>query len=184
MTGSDTKAIKKFLLLLVFLAAVMMVFLYTAKKNVIDSTRVVIQPVAKKSRIVAWERLRDVHDDTKVEVRVNNARVIAAVMRSDAKRQRGLSGREGLAEHEGMMFIFDHEGSYAFWNKDMKFPIEVIWMAHGEVVGVSPLPAYDGTSPAIITPSSPSDAVLEVPAGFAKAQSIIAGNSVTIYENQ
>ncbi|MBI5913228.1 DUF192 domain-containing protein [Candidatus Azambacteria bacterium] len=184
MTGSDVKAVKTFLLLLVSLTAVMLVFFYTARKEVTEIAQVTVPPSSQKARAIIWERLRDLKDDAKVEVRVGGARVIAEVMQSDAKRQQGLSGREGLADGAGMLFIFDREEAYSFWNKDMKFPIDVVWLARGEVVGVSPLPAYDGQAPAVITAPAPVDVVLEVPAGFANTHEIMVGNSIVIYEAQ
>ena len=184
MTGGDAKAVKTFLLLLVFLGAVMMIFFYTARKEVLEIAQVTVPLSSHEPRMIAWEQLRALKDATKVEVRVGGARVIAEVMRSDAKRQQGLSGREGLAENEGMMFIFDKAEAHSFWNKDMKFPIDILWMARGEVAGVSPLPMYDGASPAIITAPSPADVVLEVPAGFAAERAITAGNTITIYETK
>lgn len=184
MTGSDTKAVKTFLLLLAFLGAVMMIFFYTARKEVLEIAQVTVPPSSQKTQAIAWERLRDLKDDMKVEVRVGGARIIAEVMRSDVKRQQGLSGREGLAEGEGMIFIFDREEAHSFWNKDMKFPLDVLWMARGEIVGVSPLPAYDGQTPAIITAPSPVDVVLEVPSGFANKYTIVVGNTIAIYETK
>ena len=184
MTGNNAKAIKIFLLILVVLTAVTLVFFYTAQKEVAEKAQGTMPPSAQKIQAIAWEQIRSLKDDAKIEVRMNNARVIAEVMRSDAKRQQGLSGRDGLPESEGMVFIFDHEEAYSFWNKDMKFPIDVVWMSGGTVAGVSSLPVYDGTTPAIITAPSPVDVVLEVPMGFASAHAIMVGNSVELYETQ
>jgi len=184
MTGSDVKAAKTFLLLLVFLTAVITIFFYTARTEIVEIAQVTVPPSSQKARVIAWEQLRDLKDDAKVEVRVGGARVIAEVMRSDAKRQQGLSGREALADGAGMLFIFDREEAHSFWNKDMKFPIDVLWLARGEAVGVSPLPVYDGRSPAIITAPAPADVVLEVKAGFAQEHEIMVGNSIGIYETQ
>lgn len=186
MTGDriDTKTVKAFLLLLVFFAAVMLIFFYTARKEVGEQVRVMIPPASQKARVVTWEHLRELHDNAKVEISINNTRVIAEVMRSDAKRQQGLSGKEKLAENEGMLFIFDRQEPYSFWNKDMKIPIDVMWMARGEVMGISPLPVYNGQTPAIVTAPSSVDVVLEVSAGFANTHKIMVGNTIIVYEAQ
>lgn len=47
---------------------------------------------------------------------------------TDAKRARGLSGKEGLTENEGMLFVFETEGYYGFWMKEMNFPIDIAWL--------------------------------------------------------
>lgn len=184
MTGNNIKAVKTFLLLLVFLGAIMTIFFYTAKKEVFEIAQVTVPSSSQKEKDVAWDRLQGLEDDERVGVRVNGARAIAEVMRSDAKRQQGLSGREALGESEGMLFIFEHEEAQSFWNKDMKFPIDVLWLAQGAVVGMSPLPAYDGTTPVIITSPTPIDVVLEVPGGFAQKHNIVVGNTINIYETQ
>src|SRR3989344_9080436 len=46
------------------------------------------------------------------------------------KRAIGLSDREGLAPDEGMLFIFPEDGIYAFWMKDMRFSIDILWISH------------------------------------------------------
>lgn len=47
---------------------------------------------------------------------------------TDAKRTQGLSGKVGLGENEGMLFVFEKEGNYGFWMKDMNFPIDIAWL--------------------------------------------------------
>lgn len=183
MTGNRTHVANTFLLVLVLFAATTLAYFYVAQENASDVAEVEVEP-QKKSALVAWEHLRNLKDGAKVEVRAHAARVIAEVARSDARRQQGLSGREGLAENEGMLFIFDQQEPYSFWNKDMKFPIDVLWMARDTVTGVSPLPRYDGKAPAVITAPLPVDVVLEVPAGFANKHTIVVGSSIKVYEVQ
>lgn len=47
---------------------------------------------------------------------------------TEAAREHGLSGRKYLAKNSGMLFVFPKEDYYAFWMKDMLFPIDIIWM--------------------------------------------------------
>lgn len=52
---------------------------------------------------------------------------------------------------------------------EMKFPIDIVWIRDGVVVGIDadvPSPRV-GEAPATRTSPEPVDAVLEVPAGFA-----------------
>lgn len=49
-------------------------------------------------------------------------------------RELGLSGRRLLAENSGMLFVFDFPGRYAFWMKDMLFPIDIVWISKAGVV--------------------------------------------------
>ncbi len=47
---------------------------------------------------------------------------------TDAKRIKGLSGRESLAENGGLLFEFKGESYYGIWMKNMNFPIDIAWL--------------------------------------------------------
>ena len=47
---------------------------------------------------------------------------------TNEQRIRGLSGRESLAEKEGMLFEFPAPSQECIWMKDMKFSIDIIWL--------------------------------------------------------
>jgi uncharacterized membrane protein (UPF0127 family) len=47
---------------------------------------------------------------------------------SNAERVKGLSGREGLMQNSGMLFVFPNTTEQCFWMKDMKFSIDIIWL--------------------------------------------------------
>ena len=98
---------------------------------------------------------------------------------NDAERERGLGGRDGLAENQGMLFVFTQDGNYPFWMKDMKFAIDILWISStGEVVHIVP-----SLSPSTYPNSyqSPTLAryVLELPAGWAASHHVAEGDAVT-----
>lgn len=96
------------------------------------------------------------------------------------KRTQGLSGRSGLAENEGMLFVFPEEGIYGFWMKDMNFSIDIIWIDNaGTVVHVAESVPPD-SYPTSFSPSKPAKYVLEVEAGFAKAHQVSPGSGVSL----
>lgn len=100
-----------------------------------------------------------------------------------AKRSAGLSGREPLRNDEGMYFLFASSTSQAFWMKDMKFPIDIVWIREGRVVGVTAdvPPPGPGVSGFELRPSpGPVEAVLEISAGHAAQHGIGAGDAVTV----
>ncbi len=50
-------------------------------------------------------------------------------------RTQGLSGREGIAENDGMLFVFDEPSAQnCFWMKDMRFSIDMIWLDSDKTV--------------------------------------------------
>lgn len=94
----------------------------------------------------------------------------------------GLSNFEvsGLGA-DGMMFIFDEGAQRAFWMKDMRFDLDVLWVAEGKVVKIDlavPAPA-EGQEPARMH-SSPHlvDTVIELPAGSVSHLGIAVGDIV------
>jgi uncharacterized membrane protein (UPF0127 family) len=96
---------------------------------------------------------------------------------------KGLSVKDHLKENEGMLFVYEQPTRQAFWMKDMKFPIDIIWLdSNGTVVHIE-----DNLQPCIITfaficpsyvPDNDSHYVLETVAGFSKKHGIKVGTNV------
>lgn len=101
-------------------------------------------------------------------------RARVAIARTVAARERGLSGRKGLAPDEGMLFIFDAADTYGFWMKEMLFPIDILWLNGSRIVDISTdlPPSVPGDRLPVFYPRVPADRVLEVPAGFAKVHGL------------
>lgn len=55
-------------------------------------------------------------------------KIKAEVVDNEEARMKGLSGRDNLADDEGMFFVFEKSDIYPFWMKDMKFAIDIIWI--------------------------------------------------------
>lgn len=94
----------------------------------------------------------------------------------------GLSGRETLGQNQGMYFPFTGAGPQRFWMKDMRFPVDIVWVGGGKVIGVTQnarLQPDASLSDLIIYPSPDgADAALEIPAGTAERDRITAGDPV------
>lgn len=93
------------------------------------------------------------------------------------ERMNGLSRRDGLEPGRGMLFLFPQAAVHAFWMKEMRFPLDIIYLRDGVVVQVfaqvpAPLP---GEEPRTVEPRGPIDAVLELPAGEAARRGISEG---------
>lgn len=94
------------------------------------------------------------------------------------QEEKGLSGREGLAEDKGMLFIFERPFVYGFWMKDMLFPIDIIWInEHQQVVYIKEN-ASPEAYPEIYTPKENAKYVLEVKTGFARKNNLKIGDTV------
>ena len=87
----------------------------------------------------------------------------------------GLSGRDSLEEHTGMLFMFEADGYHPFWMKGMRFPIDILWMdRYKRVVHIAHAVSPD-TYPELFKPSVLSRYVLEVPAGYAERHGVDIG---------
>jgi uncharacterized membrane protein (UPF0127 family) len=91
------------------------------------------------------------------------------VARTPEARERGLMERDGLKAGNGMFFVFDVPGRYGFWMKNMKFPIDILWLDSEEKVVHIADNVPPCTSEPCLVYMPPSDAryVLEIPAGDA-----------------
>lgn len=112
---------------------------------------------------------------------INNNDLKVEVADTMAKKIKGLSGRESMPQDQGMLFVFDEEEVQQFWMKDMKFPLDFIWLAKGQVVDLHEnikQPKSSLETPVTVTPKNPIDAVIEVNSGWIKSHNIKIGDTV------
>ena len=62
------------------------------------------------------------------QVKILRLKVNADVASDANSRAVGLGGRESLAKDAGMLFVFDSEAKHSFWMKNVKFPLDIIWL--------------------------------------------------------
>lgn len=116
------------------------------------------------------------------EVKVGETILTVEVADTDLARRQGLSDRENLPNGHGMLFMFPKPGVYGFWMKDMKFPLDFIWIKDGvvtRVVANVPAPTPEAPQPVTLQPNSEVDGVIEVPAGWSLQNGIIVGMRVS-----
>lgn len=103
-----------------------------------------------------------------------------SVAETEEDKQKGLSGRASLPLNEGKLFMFDKPGAYTFWMKNMKFPIDIIFINGDTIVSITENapPATKGDAP-VYQPTAPSDKVLEISAGLSQKYNFKSGDKVT-----
>src|SRR6185369_1837932 len=105
------------------------------------------------------------------------------VVKTNNNTQIALTKYTAIADNQGMLFLFDQPGFYTFWMKNMKFPIDMIFI-HDDVVvsfveNATP-PTSKDTQPLIYQPESSANKVLEVNKGTIKRDNIKKGDKVKI----
>lgn len=104
------------------------------------------------------------------------------VVTSEKDQETGLSSRSSLPQDEGMLFPFKKTDYYSFWMRNMKFPIDIIYIANKKIVTIySDVAAPTNSSVPLIIykPNQPADSVLEINAGLASQYHFKTGDSVT-----
>lgn len=113
---------------------------------------------------------------------IGDVRFGAEIANTPALRTMGLSIRPNLPAHTGMLFIFESGKASNFWMKEMRFPLDFVWIgADCTVVDVtenvpnpdsptSPLPLYASNQPAAFN--------FEINGGEAKAMGLAIGDKV------
>ena len=113
-------------------------------------------------------------------ITIGGVSVAVDVADTESSREQGLSGRSDLPGGKGMLFVFDSDGLWGIWMKDMRFPIDIVWAdVDGKVITVANNVAPE-TYPEVFSPSSPARYVLELLAGFAAAQGIVEGSQIVL----
>ncbi|MCR4277913.1 MAG: DUF192 domain-containing protein [Candidatus Berkelbacteria bacterium] len=89
----------------------------------------------------------------------------------------GLGERDSLAKNSGMLFVFKPAGQETFWMKDMRFDLDMVWIAEGKIVDISrhvPAPKEGMKTENLPTysPNSEVDYVLEINSGEADEMNI------------
>ena len=116
-------------------------------------------------------------------VQIGEAKIFVELAQTPAQRETGLSEKTSLQTDSGMLFIFPKADTYIFWMKNMKFPIDIIWINEGRVVDIDEnvTDKFDPAHPNYYAPAKPAQYVLEISAGGAKTKNIKIGDSVDFH---
>jgi uncharacterized membrane protein (UPF0127 family) len=99
------------------------------------------------------------------------------VMRTQAELTRGLSGTDSLAADQAMLFVFSHDDKWAIWMKDMKYPIDIVWLdSGGQVIHTVKNAQPSGYPKEQFRPGSSSRYVIELASGTIEQTGIKNGD--------
>ncbi|MBI4078979.1 MAG: DUF192 domain-containing protein [Candidatus Levybacteria bacterium] len=101
------------------------------------------------------------------------------------QQQIGLSEHKSFPKDQGMLFIFASADYHPFWMKNMKIPIDMLFIKENKIVTIydNVQPAVEGdNNPPIYRPQKEANRVLEINAGLSKEYDIKIGDEVR-FEN-
>ena len=100
----------------------------------------------------------------------------AAVAQTPEQRQTGLMFRREMAQHEGMLFVFEQASPQCFWMKNTLLPLSIAFLADdGTVVNIADM------QPQVLDShcsSKPVRYVLEMNQGWFAKRGIKAGSKI------
>ncbi len=162
-----------FLILFAFLIGIFAAFFYIKSKET-KPLKIQIPPSSKND---LSERTRKLF--------IGKIPINIEVSDTPELMEKGLSGRENLESDSGMLFVFKSYTNTYFWMKDMKFPLDMIWIRDDKIIDISknvPIPKPDTPLNQLpkYSPKEKVNYVLEVNAGFTEKNDIKIGDGVTI----
>ena len=104
---------------------------------------------------------------------------------SSTEHTAGLGNRAALQPGQGMVFVFPDSKIQTFWMKDTSFPIDIVWVQDGVVMGVEPNIQPEAKQTLLsdyklYSSKLPVNMVIELPAGFTANNGIASGLTVTL----
>ena len=115
-------------------------------------------------------------------VELGGQRYAIEVADDDAERARGLMFREEMASDRGMLFIHDRQEPLAYWMKNTKIPLDILYFDNDRKLvsqqrDVPPCSLGDGCPP--YPSAAPARYVLELNAGQAARLGLKDGATLT-----
>ncbi len=119
-----------------------------------------------------------------MEISLGNERLTVWTARSPKEITTGLSNVEELRKVDGMLFILPEERKASFWMKDMRFPIDIIWINSKKEVVEIHSKIHPESYPELFSPKEPVKYVLETAAGWTKEKEIVPGEKLILSTDQ
>jgi len=101
----------------------------------------------------------------------DGTQVLAEIAITDAERLMGLIFKERLPENMGMLFIFEDPDYHRLWTKNVRFPIDMIWLdPDRHIIGWEEnlLPCREDPCSTYSPKGKKALYALEIPTGFVK----------------
>lgn len=132
--------------------------------------------------LLFFQVLRNNSDYKKIDLEINGQKIQTEIVKSSLAQARGLSVKDEISSDYGMLFVFSTSTMRNFWMKDMKFPIDIIWINGREVIGLAenalPQPGAKNWELKLYSSPARADKVLEMKAGSVQRLGIIPGTEI------
>jgi len=114
-------------------------------------------------------------------ISIDGETIYASVADTEESRELGLGGRETMPDDEGMLFVFEAGGNHPFWMKDMRFALDIVWLADDGTIEYIQGDVVPATYPEVFGPPKPTGKyVLELNGGYCAEHDIKVGDKVAL----
>lgn len=117
------------------------------------------------------------HDKT---MQAGNKQYYLEIADTEYERTKGLGGEKCLPNNAGKLFIFPEAAKYCFWMKDMRFDLDILWVAQDGTVVEIQKNISKTSYPTSFCNTTPAKYVIELPAGATERSDIRIGQRLPI----
>jgi uncharacterized protein len=112
-------------------------------------------------------------------ITLGSAKLSAETAATKTEQAKGLSGRPCIEATQAMLFDFGKAGQWPMWMKDMKFPIDIVWVSTNQkIVGMEREVSPNTYPDSFANKDKPARYVIEVKSGLTKQLNLDLGQSV------
>lgn len=112
---------------------------------------------------------------------INNVPIAIMIADEAAEHWQGLSDRDSMGPYNGMLFVFPNYQIRTFVMRNMRFPLDIIWIKNNEIIKIDKRLEPEKNKPVKrYSSSEPVNYVLEVNGGLSDAFGFQVGDKVEI----
>jgi len=112
---------------------------------------------------------------------INNKKISLDIADTPYSREKGLMYVENLDKNSGMLFILGKHDYAAFWMKNMKIPLDMIFISGEKIVNIyNKVPACKAANCEVYPSGCKVDYVLEVNAGYCETYKVKSGQKIKL----
>ncbi len=115
---------------------------------------------------------------------INDKKIFLEIADTPEKQMNGLMYVKKMPENQGMIFLFDRPEPRIFWMKNMRIPLDIIFVRNREIIKIYKNAPIDTTGRHPLYKSiRRSDSVVEVNAGFCDKYNIKTGDLIYLSDS-
>jgi uncharacterized membrane protein (UPF0127 family) len=132
---------------------------------------------ALRTLLIVWAF---VHPPSPVTLMIGGEALLVERAATPESRERGLSGRNRIDYNRGMLFVFPEDGLHPMWMKDMRVPIDMVWLNREGYVVAMRQNVFPESYPQTFSSPVPARYVLELAAFATDYYGIAMGTRIVL----